>query len=258
MQTATDISMSGLLFAAVFILLAGIVSLRLHLKLEKDLFWGTVRTITQLFLMGYILRFIFVLDTWYLILLLYVVMIAFAASIAKGRIKEKTLNVFLPTFLSMLLSYMVVTWFMTAVIVQVQPWWEAKYFIPLGGMVIGNSISAVAISVERLLSDLRKRRAEVELHLSLGATASQASGDFFRGAVKAGMIPSITAMMGVGLVWLPGMMTGQIIAGSDPLLAVRYQIMIMLMLVGSATIATILVVYFVRQKCFAADHRLLV
>jgi putative ABC transport system permease protein len=250
-----DIGYGGLAWALAFVLLAGAASLRLRLGLERDLLWGTVRTVAQLSLMGYVLRYVFAIDRWYLVLALFAAMIFFATWIARGRVKERAVPVLLPVFVSMLLSYMVVTITVTAVIVRAQPWWHPLYFIPLGGMVIGNSLSAVAVSLDRFLGDLRRRRDEVELHLCLGATASEASASIFQTAVKAGMIPSITAMMGVGVVWLPGMMTGQILAGADPLVAVKYQIMVMLMLVGSTAIGSILAVGLVRRRCFSADQR---
>ena len=232
MNPAIDISWWGLVVSLLFVLLAGASSLALHLGLEKDLFWGTVRTVTQLYLMAFVLRYVFLLDQWYLVLAVFAVMIVFATHVVKGRVKEKKVAIYLPTLVSMLLSYMVVTVIVVAVIVQAHPWYAPKYFIPLGGMVIGNSMSAIAVAMERLLADLRRRRAEVELHLCLGANATQASAQLFRASIRAGMTPSITSMMGVGIVWIPGMMTGQIIAGSDPLLAVKYQIMVMLMLHG--------------------------
>ncbi|MBL0175105.1 MAG: iron export ABC transporter permease subunit FetB [Ignavibacteria bacterium] len=258
MTGAIDISWWGLSISLVFVLLAGAASLALGLGLGKDLLWGTVRTFAQLYLMAFVLRFVFAIDQWYVVLAVFAAMIVFATYVVKGRVKERTVRVYLPTLLSMLLSYMVVTIIVVAVIVQAQPWYAPKYFIPLGGMVIGNSITAIAVAMERLLADLRKHRAEVELLLCLGATASEASAHIFRTAIRAGMTPSIMAMMGVGVVWIPGMMTGQILAGADPLVAVKYQIMVMIMLVGSTAIGSVLAVSLVRRRCFSPDHRLLI
>jgi putative ABC transport system permease protein len=206
--------------------------------------------------MGFVLRYVFAFDQWYLVVAVFGVMILFAAHIARGRVRASPVPVFLPVFLSMLLSYMLVTFVVVAVIVQARPWYHPVYFIPIGGMIIGNSISAVAISLERLFGELKKRREEIELYFCVGANYREASADIFRSAIRAGMIPSITAMMGVGIVWLPGMMTGQILAGADPLVAVKYQIMVMLMLVGSTAVASVLVVWMVRKKCFTADDRM--
>jgi putative ABC transport system permease protein len=118
-------------------------------------------------------------------------------------------------------------------------------------------MNAIAIALERLLGELKQRRPEVEMMLCLGADYQEASHDMFGNAMRAGMIPSINAMMAVGVVFIPGMMTGQIIAGADPLLAIRYQIVVMLMLVGSTTIGTLIVLWLARRMCFGAGQQLI-
>ncbi|HZD60915.1 MAG TPA: iron export ABC transporter permease subunit FetB [Anaerolineae bacterium] len=245
-----DISYGQLLTGLFFVTIAGIASIRLQLNLERDIFWGTVRTFAQLFLIGYVLKYLFDINNAYLILLVFTGMIAFAAYTIKGRIKEKSIPYFMPTFLSMFASYMVVTIMVTAFIVQVDPWYKPQYFIPLGGMVIGNSMTAIAITLERIFTDIRKRRDEIELYLCLGANHQEATAHVLREAIKAGMIPSINSMMAVGIVFLPGMMTGQILAGADPIVSIKYQIMVMLMLVGSTAIGSIIIAYIVRGLCF--------
>ncbi|NTW11144.1 MAG: ABC transporter permease, partial [Chlorobiaceae bacterium] len=122
----------------------------------------------------------------------------------------------------------------------------------------GNSMSAISIALERLFRDMRQQRESVEMKLSLGANYREASDDLFRNAVKAGMIPSINAMMGVGLVFIPGMMSGQILAGTDPLIAIRYQIVVMFMLVGSTAVTSLVVMLIVRRKCFGSGEEILV
>ncbi|SMC21863.1 putative ABC transport system permease protein [Desulfacinum hydrothermale DSM 13146] len=253
------LKISNLQLAAAlgFVLLGGLTSLVHGLRLEKDLLWGTVRTFAQLFAMGYVLTVIFRVQHPEPVLAFFVFMIASAAWIIRSRVSERAVSFFLPTLCSMLVSYLIIAYVVTAVVVGVDPWWRPQYFLPLGGMVIGNSMNAVAIALERLFGELRSRRAQVEALLCLGADCREASGDMVRMAVKAGMIPSINAMMGVGIVFIPGMMTGQILAGADPLVAIRYQIVVMLMLVGSTTLATLLVVWLVRRRCFGPKHELL-
>ncbi len=246
-----------LLIALGFILFAGITSVIHGLRLEKDLFWGTARTFVQLFAMGYVLTVIFRIRHPVPVLAFYLLMIGFAALIIRNRISERSVAFFLPTLISMVLSYLVITFVVTAFVVGVRPWWTPQYFIPLGGMVIGNSMNAIALSLDRLFGELRSRKPEVEMMLSLGADYREASAHVFRAAIKAGMIPSINAMMGVGIVFIPGMMTGQILAGADPLVSIRYQIMVMLMLVGSTALGTLLVTWLVRRRCFGKRHELL-
>jgi putative ABC transport system permease protein len=164
----------------------------------------------------------------------------------------------MPTFISMLISYTLVSMLVTGVIVGAKPWWTPQYFIPLAGMIVGNSMTAISIALECLFSDLKARRAEVEMELALGADYREASQDILRGAIKAAMIPSINSLMAVGLVSLPGMMTGQILSGTDPLIAIRYQIVVMLMLVASTAIGTVIVTGLVRRRCFSAGQCLLI
>ena len=152
---------------------------------------------------------------------------------------------------------MVVIVFVTAGVVQVKPWYAPQYFIPLGGMIIGNSMTAIAIALERMFADIRRRRDEIELAFCMGATYQEATVEIRRTAVRAGMIPSINALMTVGLVALPGMMTGQILAGAEPTMAIRYQILVMLMLVASTTLGTIIVVQVARRLCFTKVHQMI-
>ena len=252
-----DISLTQLLFGLGFILAAGVTSVLHSLRLERDLLIGTVRTFVQLFILGYVLKFIFNLASAWLVLAVFAFMIVFAAREIRARVSERQVSFFFPLLISMTLSYFLVAFLVTAVLVGVTPWWKPQYFIPLGGMIIGNSMNAIAIALERLLGDLRERRGEVEMRLCLGADHREASRDIVRSAMRAGMIPSVNSMMGVGVVFIPGMMTGQILAGADPLIAIRYQIVVMVMLVGATAVGSLLVVLLVRRLCFGPGERLL-
>ena len=240
-----------------FVLFAGIISMIHRLGILKDLAIGTLRCVSQLFLLGYALKYIFALSWAWLVVGVFLFMLVSAAFIVKSRIKEKSVNYALPLFVTMILSYFTVSVLVTGVIVQADPWWRPEYFLPLGGMVVGNSMNALALALDRLFSDLRAKRDEVEMKLSLGADAGEASSAITRKAMSAGMIPIVNSMMGAGLVFIPGMMTGQILAGADPLQAVRYQIVVMLMLVGAATLAAILLILWVRRRCFGPGQQLL-
>jgi putative ABC transport system permease protein len=235
---------------------AGICSLYLKLKLERDIIVGTIRTFIQLFLLGYVLKFVFALNNPLVVLLLFSFMIYFAASIISGRVKEKRIPYFLPVFASMFLSYMVINTFVMTVIVQVKPWYQPIYFIPIGGMIIGNSMNALAISIDIWFETLKKDRDRIELFLSLGANPEESTTENFKSAIKSGMIPSINALMAVGVVSMPGMMTGQILAGVSPLIAIKYQIVIMLLLVGSTALSTVFALHIVRRMSFTANQQL--
>lgn len=207
--------------------------------------------------MGYVLTYILGSDNFLLTVAIFAVMVISAMFIIKGRVKEKQIAYILPTFLTMLITYFATAVFVSGMIVGTTPWWEPRYFIPTGGMVIGNSMSAIAIALERLFGEMRQQREVVEMKLALGADYREASSDVFRNAVTAGMIPSINAMMGVGLVFIPGMMSGQILSGTDPLIAIRYQIVVMFMLVGSTAVTSLVVMLIVRRRCFGVGEELL-
>lgn len=256
MQGIPEIGPWQLGLALLFILLAGGASLWLKLDMGRELLVGTLRTFGQLYLMGIVLVYVFAWHEWWLVIGLFCGMIAFAARIVAKRAGKKGPPVFWPVLASMLLSYLVVTFLVTAVVVQVRPWWLPQYFLPLGGMVVGNSMNAMALSLERMFSDARAKKGQVEMLLSLGADPAEATQGIFRDAVRAGMIPSINSMMGVGLVFLPGMMTGQILGGADPITAIKYQIVVMLMLVGSTTIGSVLAVSLARRRLFNQAEQL--
>jgi len=250
MQGALDIGGFELGIAALFVVAAAGISLWNRLQLEKSLLIGSLRCVLQLVVMGYLLRVIFKLEMPWIVLGLFTAMVVFAARIVRGNVKEPQIPFVIPAFLTMFGVYAVISAIVTGVIVGAEPWWHPRYFIPLAGMVIGNSMTALSLSLDRLFSDLRTKREVVEMRLCLGATAEEASRDIARDALKAGMIPSINSLAGVGIVFLPGMMTGQILAGADPMLAIRYQIVVMFMIVASTALTVVAVLHIVRGRCF--------
>ena len=239
-----------------FIVLSSVTSLMLKLKLEKDLWIGAVRTFSQLFLMGFVLKFIFQSENVFLVVGLFVWMVFWASRIINNRVKNKPFELQVPIFLTMVVTYMLISSVTTGGLLQVETWYKPAIFIPLAGMVIGNSMNAIALSLDRLFSELKDKRAEVEQMLIFGADSKQAMRPALQAAVRTGMIPSINSMMSVGLVFIPGMMTGQIIGGQPPVDAAKYQIMIMLMISSSVAIGCGLVTYLVAKKCFTEDHQL--
>jgi putative ABC transport system permease protein len=254
-EGALHIDLWRLALALVFSLLAGGCSLALKLGLGRDLALGTARTVAQLFLMGWVLGIVFDLKSPWLVLALFLAMAGAAAHTARGRVREKAIGFAWPMYASMASVYLLITVTVTGAIVHAEPWWTPQYFLPIGGMVLGNSMNSVAVALDRLFSDLRARASVVEMQLCLGADAAEASADIVRTAVRAGMIPSINSMMAVGLVSIPGMMTGQILGGSDPSQAIRYQIVVMLMIVGATALGSTLLTLIIRRRCFGPGDR---
>ncbi len=251
-----NISWLNVAVTTILVIAAGACSMYLKLNLERDMLIGTIRTFIQLFLLGYVLKTVFALNSPFVVFLLFSLMIYYAASIISNRVSEKRVPYFLPVLGSMFLSYMVINIFVMAFIIQVKPWYRPVYFIPVGGMIIGNSMNALAISMNIWFETLKKERDRIETYLSLGATPVESTADTFRDSIKSGMIPSINAMMSVGVVSIPGMMTGQILAGVSPLIAIKYQIIIMLLLVGSTALSTVAAMHIVRRLSFTESNQL--
>lgn len=237
-----------------FVGLAAIIVRYQELGLEKDLVVGVIRTIIQLTIIGYILAYIFASQQLIFILLMLLVMISVAALNASKRGKG------IPGALKIGLvgigisEVVTLTMLIGLKIIPATP----QYIIPLSGMIIGNSMVAAGVTLNRLSSEFKLRQGEVELALSLGAPPKQAALPVIQAAIKAGMIPTIDSMKTVGLVQLPGMMTGQILAGADPVQAVKYQILVMFMISGSTAIASLIVVLMGYTRYFTPHAQLTV
>ncbi len=255
--SVVELSMFDVGLAAFFVLVAGIVSIGLRLGLEKRLFIAACRTILQLIIIGYILKWVFAADHLIIIMGIVLVMVGTASHEAIRRAQRTIRGVQWQSFVTLTLSSLLTCFLVTRCIINVEPWFRPQYFIPLLGMILGNGLTGISLCLDHLLESLAVRKDEVEMKLSLGATRWEAAREPIADAVRRGMIPIINSMMVVGVVSLPGMMTGQILAGSDPLQAVRYQIVVMFMIAAATSIACILLALFVFQRLFNNKHQLL-
>ncbi len=157
---------------------------------------------------------------------------------------------------SMLLGSALTLAYVDAVVLRLPQWYDPRYLVPIFGMIVGNVMNGAALVAERLLSEMDARRGEVEAYLALGAAPTRAAAAPVRRALTAALIPSVNGLAVVGLVALPGMMTGQILAGSSPLLAVRYQVVVAFMLAGAVAASSALVVLWYRRSFFTPAEQL--
>jgi putative ABC transport system permease protein len=252
-----NISYLDLFLATCLIIVTLVVSIKERLAMEKDLLIGAVRTFMQLMLVGYVLQFIFNTKRWYLVLLSLIIMILVAGHNALKRQKIYWKRLFWILTTGIAFGSVVILTIVIGFILRVRPWYLPQYIIPLAGMIIGNSMVAAALVANRLSSDIREHRREIELALSLGATARQAINPYLRDALKTAMMPTISSMMTVGIVQLPGMMTGQIIAGTNPNAAVRYQVIVMYMIAAATALTVMLVALWLYRCYFSTSHQLL-
>ena len=262
MQQPIELTAWQLSVAVSLILISAAISAALRLDLGWRLLLAAVRTTAQLLLIGYVLKWLFEPGrAWYFVLAMMSAMTLIAGISAVRRNDRRYDGIWADSIISMWAT----SWLMTAIalfgIVQVQgaaqhaSWYNPRYAIPLLGMLLGNTISAVSLSVDRLANELASKRDQVDTLLALGATRWEAGRWAVQQAVRVGMVPTINTMMVAGLVSLPGMMTGQMIAGQDPGQAARYQIMIMFLIAAGTSLGTFSVVLLAYRRLFTADHQ---
>ncbi|WP_416675462.1 ABC transporter permease [Egbenema bharatensis] len=211
-----------------------------QLGLEWNLAMATGRTVVQLLAVGYILELVFALDNPWAVIAIIAVMSVIATIVARNRISKKVPRLLPIVGLAIVVGTALTLAYVNLLILQPDPWYQPQYLVPLAGIILGNAMTAAAIGGERLVSTLNASQLEIETHLSLGATPNQATARYRNEAIKAGLIPTLNSMLVVGIVKLPGIITGQILSGVDPLEAAVYQMIIMFIL-AIATLGTSMV-----------------
>lgn len=242
--------------AAGLMLLSVGLSAWLKLGLGRDILIAGVRMTAQLLLVGLILDWVFRLNAPLPILAIGLIMTLLAAQAASSRPRKRYPGLLLDSFLSVFVSSFLLTGLTLSGVIRVRPWFEAQYAVPILGMVLGNTLTGVALSLDRFTGDLSARRGEVETLLGLGATRWEAAHPLIRDALRTGMMPTLNSMLVMGIVSLPGMMTGQILAGEHPQNAVRYQIIIMFVLAASSALGSLSVVLLAFRALFDTRDRL--
>lgn len=245
-------SILALSFTLLFVMITMLISVWQKLGLERDIAIGTVRSAVQLLLVGYVLQFIFNTRNPVLIVLILIVMIT-VASINAAKRGKGLAGVLWKIALAVTATELLMMGLLLGFgIIEATP----QYIIPISGMTIGNAMVVAGLLLNQMRREVESSRGEIELLLSLGATARQAVQDAMKRSVKASMIPTIDGMKTVGLVQLPGMMTGMIIAGANPVEAVRYQILIVFAFTSSAAVTSIILSLLSYRLWFTKDLQL--
>ncbi|MEJ8764753.1 iron export ABC transporter permease subunit FetB [Oceanobacillus sp. HCA-5259] len=222
--------------ALVFVLIPLILTKTLNLGLGKDTIIATIRSIIQLLAVGYILTFVFESENLIYIFLMVVLMITAATHNAR----KKGASIQGITW-KLVLTFIIIEVVTQGILIgfKITPA-EAQYIIPISGMLIGNSMVLSILFLNRFTAEIEARKEETELILSLGGTPKQAIHHSLITSIKASMIPTIESQKTIGLVQLPGMMSGQIIAGADPVQAVQFQLLILFLLLTTAAVTSII------------------
>ena len=256
MADTVDISLWSMLVC--YLMASGIVTLfiRLRLDLTRDLIQGLVRMTVQLVAASLVLKYLFALNNVVVILALFVAMSGFAANIIIQRSKTAHFGIFSKLMLVVVVVGLSITLVFMVLIVRLEPWYEARYFIPMAGMILGNSMNGCALALDRFFNAIKNDRKGVETMLALGATPLEVSLRYIRGAMRNAALPFITNMSGMGIVFIPGLMTGQMLSGTPPLIAVKYQIAIMMCIASSVMLTSLLTLLLTFPKIFNKHHML--
>lgn len=252
------LSVFDLALAAVLILALAVLSLRLQLGIERRLLVSAMRTTMQLLLIGLVLKLLFDNAHFLWVAIMAAIMITAAGHEVMARQKRRFAGGWgfgLGT-LSMFVSSFTVTVLALVLVIGSTPWYAPQYAIPLLGMVLGNTMNGIALGLDRLTQEASTGRAVLETRLALSQDWNEAIADSRREAIRVGMIPIINAMAAAGIVSLPGMMTGQILAGTPPVDAVKYQILVMFLIAGGTGFGTVVAVSLGARRLFDERQRL--
>jgi putative ABC transport system permease protein len=238
-NTLITLTPQDLAVASSLVVLDAVLSLIFKLQLHWRILIASVRMVVQLVAIGFVLKFVFALNHPAVTLLVIVVMVLVAARETAARPERRfkgqaTLAIGAASVAS---ATLVTALFALTTALRPHPWYDPRYAIPLAGILLGNILNATSLSLDSLLGAIARERPAVEARLCLGASYWEAAAPFVRDAIRRGMVPIINQMSAAGIVTLPGIMTGQILAGLDPMEAVKYQLLLMFLLAGGSGLA---------------------
>lgn len=253
MNNSNLMNTSSLLFSSSLVLISLLFSYFQKLKLEKEIMIGAVRAVVQLFAVGYVLNYIFGLKSpiFTTLLLLFMTFNAAHNAAKRGKVIRKGLPI---SFISILVGAAIT---LTILVFSGAIKYEPYQIIPVGGMIISNSMVALGLCYRQLSSNFKNKRDEVETKLALGADILPSSIVIIRDSIKTGMLPTIDSAKTLGIVSLPGMMTGLILAGTSPVEAIRYQIMVTFMLLSTTSISSFIACYLSYRNFFSKRKQLI-
>jgi putative ABC transport system permease protein len=249
-----DIGLWRFIAAYAFILILLFIVKLIGISREKQIVIASLRMTIQLIIAGYILTFIFDNPSPWLSLLIIFIMELFAIFNIYKQVRYKLSKQLKCTVaVSMVIGTISCLFYFNIIVIHFTPWYEPRYFIPIAGMIVGNSMTGITLGLNTLLGGLKEQREVVEGALMLGATPKAASKKYVDDAFDSAILPTLNNMIGMGIIFLPGMMTGQILSGVSPLVAIEYQIAILLGIVGSVALTVILFIYL-GYKFLFTDH----
>ena len=252
MTPGIDVSLGEVAASLALIVVAIAVSRWQRAELEQDIAVAVVRSMIQLFAIGYVIQAIFDQDSLWLVATLIVVMVLFGAYTARAR-AQKVPGAFGPLLVALALAAVATLGLVLALgIFEAEP----RYLVPVGGMVIGNAMTAAAVALNRLGDDVLDSARQIEATLALGASSAEAAAPIVRRSIRSGMIALVDSTKTTGLIFFPGTMVGMLLAGADPTDAVRLQLILLWVLLGSVAISALVATGLAYRGFFTPAHQL--
>ena len=247
-----NIDIWGLLIALGMVAVAAIISELMHMGIGKTLTWSSCRALVQLCAMGFIIGYVIRSNSVWMVFALMAVMLVAAVQIVMSRARGIPKGLAGPIFLSLVITMLLMLALVTELIVRPHPWYAPQLVVPLTGMLLGNTVSALAVGLSRFFESMKERRDEVDTLLALGATTWEAARPSIVSSIRLGLLPTTASLASAGIVTVPGMMAGQIIAGGNPIDAAKYQFMILATIAALTLLADSIIMLMVYKRCFTA------
>jgi len=257
MNGIIDLGVWQVAAAYIFVLIVLAIVKARKIGKEKEIILSSIRMTLQLILAGYLLMLVIENPNPWITLGVIALMEVFAIMTIINKFKKKLSGSMKKVIaLSMSAGTIAPLLFFLFVVVQIEPWYAPQYFIPIAGMLVGNSMTGISLGVKTLIEGMTTQKALVEEALILGATPKSATKHIIDSTFDAAIMPTINSMIGMGIVFLPGMMTGQILSGISPITAIAYQIAIMLGILGAVALSTILMLHLGYRTFFNREAQL--
>ncbi len=250
-----ELTFINILYSLGLIVLCSGISLFLGLALEKKIILATVRSCLQLALLGYVLTWLFTQNGPWVFFFVFMFMALVASQTAMKRVARRHKGLFWVTYISIFFSSFLTGSYTLFISIPQDPWFDITRSIPLIGMILGNSLTGVSLTMDKLTDHLALKKNEIEESLSLGATRFEACRSLLVDSIQTGMTPILNSMMVVGLVSIPGMMTGQLLAGNSPTQASLYQMAILLIICSTSYLSTLMVALISFVRFLNSFHR---
>ena len=244
-MNAISLTPGDLAIAAALVALDALLSVLLRLRLAQQILWAAGRMVVQLVAVGFLLRMVFAVSHPAMTLAIVLAMAAIAAREIAARPEQKFSGIsglaLSASGVTIATAVTVGLALMTAI--RPHPWYDPRYAVSLVGIILGAVLNSGSLSLDTLVGGVARQRGAIEAQLALGASFHEATAPLMREAIRRGLLPIVNQMSAAGVITLPGIMTGQILAGLDPVEAVKYQILVMFLLAGASGLTTFIVAY---------------